>query len=101
MDLGITCLAFRPCLRGHQEGFAKLRLAAWGDVIIEDVSIHRSGKTRWALPPSMPLVESGELVRTADGKIRYRYIFNIGPIKEAFYAQSVAAVDAFRGAEQR
>jgi hypothetical protein len=43
----------------------------------------------------MPIVEGGELARGPNGKIRYRYLFDVNPIKEEFYAQSAAAVDAF------
>lgn len=62
---------FSALRRNSLRGFAKIRLAS--GMILNDVAIHVSGDNKlWAAPPSKPMLDrEGQVLRDAEGKIRY------------------------------
>jgi hypothetical protein len=93
----VTCLAWRPCVRGTLLGFARIHVRAWG-LAINSVAVHESHGKQWVQLPSKPtLDDQRELVRGPDGKIQYAKVaeFTDRTVADHFRAAVIAAVDQY------
>jgi hypothetical protein len=93
----IICLEWRPCERNTLRGFAKVTIPAW-HLTIDGVAVHESHGHKWAQLPARPqLSPAGDLVREANGKIRYARILNFSDkrAERLFSEWCVNAVERF------
>ena len=86
---GVVCLAWRPLERNTLKGFARIHVPAWHFTII-DVAVHESHGKRWAQLPARPqLDDNRELIREADGRIRYARILEFDRDTAARFSAAV------------
>jgi hypothetical protein len=93
----VTCLAWRPCVRGTLLGFACIHVRAWG-LAINSVAVHESHGKQWVQLPSKPMLDDQrELVRGQGSKIQYAKIaeFTDHTVADHFRAAVIAAVDQY------
>ena len=70
----VICIDWRPCERNTLRGFANFLLPAI-ELHIRDCAVHESHGKQWVQLPARPqLDQNRELVRGADGKVRYAAI---------------------------
>jgi len=92
----IDCLNFKPLAKNTLVGFAKIRINEL-KLVINDVTLHQKGATRWAGLPAKPqLNKDGIAIRDDRGKIAYAAIleFENRAASDAFSRAVWAAVEA-------
>jgi len=96
-SVGVVVEDFRPLQKNTLRGFVRARLQS--GMIIGDVAIHVGGDNKtWAAPPSKPLIDrEGQVLRDADGKVRYVPLITFASreLRDRF---SEAVLDALRAA---
>lgn len=96
--LTISIVEFKPLRRGSLLGFATINVQQMR-MTIRDVTVHESHGKRWASLPSKPQVgRDRELVKDADGKLKYSPVFEFDSraVSDAFSAAVLAAFYEFQ-----
>ncbi len=97
----IRCTKFTPIAKGALRGFADLALDS--GMVIHDALLMESNGKRWVNLPGRPQLTKDQSVKRDDaGKIAYSPVLSIPDRsrRDAFSAQALAAIDAFRAADR-
>jgi len=92
----IEVLSFKPLVKNTLCGFAKIRINEL-KLVINDVTLHQKGATRWAGLPGKPQInKDGQAIRDNRGKIAYAAIleFENRAASDAFSRAVWAAVES-------
>jgi|SRR6516164_619821 hypothetical protein len=97
----IVVLDWRPCVRNTLQGFAEIKVPAWG-LTIDGVAIHKKEDHAWAQLPARPQIDrEGNILREDDGKIKYAKVMEIDDKRKAWeFSDSVVAAVRRKAAAQ-
>ena len=97
----IVVLDWRPCVRNTLQGFAKIKVPAWG-LTIDGVGIHKKEDRSWAQLPARPQIDSaGNVLREDTGKVKYAKILEIDDKRRAWdFSDAVVAAVKKKAAAQ-
>jgi hypothetical protein len=80
----IVVIDWHPCLKNTLQGFAKIKVPAWG-LTIDGVGIHKKDDRAWVQLPARPQIDKeGNVLREDDGKIRYAKVLEIDDKRAAW-----------------
>ncbi len=91
---GIVIEEFRAVARNSLRGFARVRMPS--GVIFHDVAIHEKNGSRWAAPPSKPMLGRDGKQIERDGKPAWQPVVSFASkdVRDKFSAVIVAAIEA-------
>jgi hypothetical protein len=97
----IDCLAFKPLEKNTLRGFAKIRIRELR-LIVNDVTLHEKGGSRWVGLPGKPQIRDGAVVTDERGKTAYAPVleFETRAAGGAFSEAVWRAVEAMASLEE-
>ena len=97
----IDCLAFKPLAKNTLRGFARIRIREL-HLIVNDVTLHEKGGSRWAGLPGKPQIRDGAVVTDERDKTAYAPVleFENRAAGDAFSEAVWRAVEAMASLEE-